>query len=185
LSVANLLKDIVTGNFTSAEQRIKDGWTGVSPRLQSFITQAEMDQGKILENLAATGAQDVLNGGLTTASFVAAALDIEAKGIAMEASWARTTIFAFLNIAVGDLQAQTAGTLAAKVKTQPKAVKLPLSQRQNEAEMALSIFSVARSVKAGGWLVSVRLPLSALRHILASLLGTDATDSQMRMGMMM
>jgi hypothetical protein len=125
VSVQNLLKDIVTGNFTSAEQRIKDWWSGVSPRLQAFITQSETDQGKILETLAATGAQDVINGGLSTASFVAAALDIESKGVAMEVTWARTTIFALLNIAVGDLQAQGVSAAPVAVPTDGQEAAAP------------------------------------------------------------
>ncbi len=106
MSVANLIKDILEGNFTSAEQRIKDWWSGVAPAIQNFLAKVESDEGKILTGLAQTAAQDVISGGLTTASFVAAALDVESKLVAQEIALARTDIFAALNMAVSFLQGQ-------------------------------------------------------------------------------
>lgn len=101
MSVANLLKDIFTGNFTNAEARIKDWWAGVSPSVQAFITKVETDEGKILTGLAETAAEDVIAGGLTTASFVAAAKDVEAKLISQNITMGQQDIYAAINIAVG------------------------------------------------------------------------------------
>lgn len=101
MSVANLLKDIFTGNFTSAEARIEDWWAGVSPSVQMFITKVETDEGKILTGLAETAAEDIISGGLTTASFVAAAKDIGNKLVAQNIAMGQQDIFAALNIAVG------------------------------------------------------------------------------------
>jgi hypothetical protein len=101
MSVANLLKDIFTGNFTSAAARIKDWWDGVAPSVQSFLTKIETDEGKILTGLAETAAEDVLSGGLTTASFVAAAKDVEGKLVSQNITMGQQDIFAALNIAVG------------------------------------------------------------------------------------
>lgn len=101
MSVANLLKDIFTGNFTSAAARVKDWWDGVSPSVQMFITKVETDEGKILTGLVDTAAEDVISGGLTTASFVAAAKDVGSKLLSQNITMGQQDIFAALNIAVG------------------------------------------------------------------------------------
>lgn len=108
MSVANLLGDIFSGNFTNAEARIKDWWSGVSPAIQAFITTAETDEGAILQSLVGVAAKDVLAGGFTTASFVAAIKDVGAQLLAKNITLANTTITAALNAEVG-LQASTAG----------------------------------------------------------------------------
>lgn len=108
MSVANLLKDVFTGNFTNAEARIKDWWSGVSPAIQAFITTAETDEGAILQSLVPIAAKDVLAGGLTTASFVAAIKDVGAQLLEKNVTLANTTITAALNAEVG-LQAAAAG----------------------------------------------------------------------------
>lgn len=108
MSLSNLLKDVFTGNFTSAEARLKDWWNGVSPGIQAFITKVESGEGKILQGLVVVAAQDVLAGGLTTASFVAAAKDVGSKLASQNITLAQTTIFAALNAEVG-AQASTAG----------------------------------------------------------------------------
>lgn len=100
MSVANLLGDIFSGNFTNAGARIKDWWSGVAPSVKVFINKVETDEGKILTGLAEVGAEDVLAGGLTTASFTAAAADIESKLISQNITMAKTDIFAAINIAV-------------------------------------------------------------------------------------
>lgn len=110
MSLSNLLKDVFTGNFTNAEARIKDWWNGVSPGIQAFIAKVETDEGKILQELVVVGAKDVLAGGLTTASFVAAAKDIGSQLAAKNITMAQTDIFAALNAEVGS-QAAAAGTV--------------------------------------------------------------------------
>lgn len=117
MSVANLLKDVFTGNFTNAEARIKDWWSDVSPSIQAFITTIESDEGKILQGLVEKAAQDVLAGGLTTASFVAAAKDVSAKLLAQNISMAQTDIFAALNAAVGHQAAAAAVPVATSTGT--------------------------------------------------------------------
>jgi len=101
MSLANLIKDVFSGNFTSAEARIKDWWSSLSPGIQAFVTTIETSEGKILQGLVVTAAQDVLTGGLTTASFVAAAKDVGTKLAAQNISLAQTTVFAALNSEVG------------------------------------------------------------------------------------
>lgn len=101
MSLANLIGDIFSGNFTSAEARIKDWWESLSPGLQAFVTKVETDEGKILQGLVVTAASDVLAGGFSTASFVAAAKDVGTKLLAQNVTMAQTTIFAALNAEVG------------------------------------------------------------------------------------
>ena len=100
MSLANLIGDIFSGNFTNAEARIKDWWNGVEPALQQFITTLETDEGKILQSLAVVAAQDVIAGGLTTASFVAAAKDVQGKLVAQNIQMGQQTVFAALNAIV-------------------------------------------------------------------------------------
>lgn len=101
MSLSNLIKDVFSGNFTNAEARIKDWWNGLQPGIQAFITTLETDEGKILQGLVTVAAQDVISGGLTTASFVAAAKDVGAKLASQNITLAQTTIFAALNAEVG------------------------------------------------------------------------------------
>ena len=101
MSLFNLVKDVFTGNFTNAEARIRDWWQGLSPSIQAFVTKIETNEGKILQGLVETAAQDVLTGGLTTASFVAAAKDVGNKLLAQNIVMAQTEVFAALNAAVG------------------------------------------------------------------------------------
>lgn len=105
MSLANLLGDIFSGNFTNAEKRIKDWWDSLSPGLQAFVTKVETDEGKILQGLVVVAAQDVLTGGFTTASFVAAAKDVGTKLAEQNITMAQTTIFAALNAEVGSAAA--------------------------------------------------------------------------------
>jgi hypothetical protein len=101
MSLSNLISDIFSGNFKSAESRIQDWWTSLSPGIQKFVQTIETNEGKILQGLVVTAAQDVISGGLTTASFVAAAKDVAAKLEAQNIAMAQTTIFAALNAEVG------------------------------------------------------------------------------------
>jgi predicted porin len=108
MSLANFLKDVFTGNETNALARLKNWWSGVSPGLQAVIVTAETDEGKILQSLVVTAAKDVLAGGFSTASFVAAAKDVGSQLIAQNITMANTLIFAALNAEVGT-QAAAAG----------------------------------------------------------------------------
>ena len=100
MSLSNFIGDILSGNFSHAEQRIKDWWGTVSPEIQSFIATLESNEGQILQGLVTTAAQDVITGGLTTASFVAAAKDVESKLVAQNITLGQQTIFAALNAVV-------------------------------------------------------------------------------------
>lgn len=102
MTLSNLIGDIFSGNFTSAEARIKDWWTSLSPGIQKFVTDIETNEGKILQGLVVVGAKDVLAGGFSTASFVAAAKDIGAKLASQNITMANTVIFAALNAEVGN-----------------------------------------------------------------------------------
>lgn len=105
MSLENFLGDVFTGNFTNAGKRLEDWWAGFSPLVKAFATKLATDEGKILEGLVVVAAQDVISGGLTTASFVAAAKDVGAKLAAQNITMAQTDIFAALNTAVGVSQA--------------------------------------------------------------------------------
>jgi hypothetical protein len=108
MSVANLLGDLFSGNFTNVEARIKNWWSGVSPAIQALIVTVETNEGQILQSLVPIAAKDVLAGGLTTASFVAAIKDVGAQLLEKNVIMANTTITAALNAEVGT-QAAAAG----------------------------------------------------------------------------
>lgn len=71
------------------------------PELQDFVTKAATEDGKILESLITVAANDVLSGGLTTASFVTAGKDVLAKLLAQNiATFNIQYIMALLNVKV-------------------------------------------------------------------------------------
>lgn len=101
MSLGNFLGDVFSGNFSNAYARLKDWWKTTLPSLKDFMNKAATDEGKILEGLISTAAQDVLAGGLTTASFVAAGKDVLAKLIAQNIStFNMQYVMALLNIEV-------------------------------------------------------------------------------------
>lgn len=103
MSVEETFEDVLHGNFSHAEARVADWWdNSLSPGFKLFITKAKTDEGKILQGLVVTGAQDVLAGGFTTASFVAAAMDVGSKLLAQNIVMLQTDIFAALNVEVAN-----------------------------------------------------------------------------------
>lgn len=101
MSVTNFFGDILTGNFSNAWARLENWWSNAMPELQDFLTKAATSEGQILEGLITVAAQDVIAGGFTTASFVAAGKDVLAKLIAQNiATFNIQYIMALLNIKV-------------------------------------------------------------------------------------
>lgn len=105
MSFSNFFSDLISGNFTNAESRFLDWWNGTaSPELKSFLGKVESSEGQILEGLVSTAAQDVVSGGFTTASFVAAGKDVLAKLLAENISTFNLQyVIAALNIKVAPL----------------------------------------------------------------------------------
>lgn len=101
MSVSSFFGDLLSGNFSNAIKRLEDWWATAMPELQDFVTKAATTEGQILEGLIAVAAQDVIAGGFTTASFVAAGKDVLAKLIAQNiATFNIQYIMALLNIKV-------------------------------------------------------------------------------------
>ena len=100
MSVEDVIVDVATGDFSDAERRLGQWWSGLGPELKAFVTTMATAQGQILQGLVVTAAKDVLTGGLTTASFTAAAADVQTKLVAQEISIGTQTVFAALNAAV-------------------------------------------------------------------------------------
>lgn len=74
--------DLFSGNFTGAYEDIVKGLQSLPAPVQAFIVKLEGDAGALLQTLAEAALQDVVAGGFTTASFVAAAKDVVSKGLA-------------------------------------------------------------------------------------------------------
>lgn len=121
MSVAQFFEDVVEGNESHALARLKDWWSGLAPELQSFLNTLETGEGKILQGLVATAAQDVLAGGLTTASFVAAAKDVEGKLVSQNITLGTQTVFAALNAVVASKVPVAAPVPAAEAPAAPEA----------------------------------------------------------------
>lgn len=104
MSVEETIEDVLEGNFTHAEARVENWWSGMPQWLRDFVSKAKTPQGQILTSVAEVGAQDVMNGGFTTASFLTAVSDMGAKLVAQEISFGQQELFAALNLAVNALK---------------------------------------------------------------------------------
>lgn len=104
MSIEELAEDVLHGNFAHAEQRIEDWYSGLPPWVQDFVTTAKTAQGQILTSLAEVAAQDVMNGGFTGASFLAAIADVGMKLAAQEISFGEQQIYAAVNLAAHALK---------------------------------------------------------------------------------
>ena len=98
--MTGFFKDLFSGNFTALEKDVSSAVNKLPPFAQSLITTLETDEGQILSGLVTTAATDVLLGGLTTASFTAAAKDVANKLVAQNITLGTQTIYAALNAAV-------------------------------------------------------------------------------------
>ena len=95
-----VLQDFFSGNFAKVETDIEKSLSNLPPWAQSLIGTLESDAGKLLSVAVTTAAQDVINGGLTTASFNAAAKDVAAKLTAQGTTMGTQIIYSALNAAV-------------------------------------------------------------------------------------
>ena len=107
MSVEQVLGDIVTGDFSDAETKISQWWSGLLPEIKAGLAVLASAEGQILQGLVVTAAKDVVSGGLTTASFVAAAKDVEGQLVAQNINLGKQTIFTALNAVVAGTNATT------------------------------------------------------------------------------
>jgi len=114
--MTGFLKDFFTGDFTSAWEDITSAFKKLPQPVQDFIVKLETDEGALLQSLAETALQDVIAGGFTTASFVAAGKDVVAKGLAQGKT-----------IAIGDAMAQL-NILAAAIRPAAAAPTAPTAE---------------------------------------------------------
>lgn len=77
--MTGFFKDLFAGDFNGVWQDIVSAFKKLPQPVQDFITRLEGDEGQLLQTLAATALQDVISGGFSTASFVAAGKDVVAK----------------------------------------------------------------------------------------------------------
>jgi len=100
MSVEQVVEDVVTGDFSDAEKKISQWWSGLIPEIQSVFQILASAEGQILQGLVITAAKDVISGGLTTVSFVSAAKDVEAQLVAQNIKLGTQTIFTALNAVI-------------------------------------------------------------------------------------
>lgn len=80
--MTGFFKDLFAGNFSGVWEDIVSAFQKLPQPVQDFIVRLEGDEGQLLQTLAEAALQDVVAGGFTTASFVAAAKDVVAKAAA-------------------------------------------------------------------------------------------------------
>ena len=80
--MTGFFKDLFNGDFTGVWEDVVSAFKKLPQPVQDFIAKLEGDEGQLLQTLAATALQDVIAGGFTTASFVAAGKDVVAKAAA-------------------------------------------------------------------------------------------------------
>jgi hypothetical protein len=81
--------------------KVKAWFTSLPTWLQSFVSKMATDEGAILDGLVTVAVKDIEAGGLSTASFVAAAKDVFAKLVAQNIStFTLQDVFTALNSAV-------------------------------------------------------------------------------------
>jgi len=117
--MTGFFKDLFSGNFSGALSDITSAFAKLPVPVQSFVTKVEDDTDNLIMGLAQTAYQDVVAGGLNTASFVAAGKDVVAKGLAQ----GKTILMSDAMVAV-NLVASSAG-LSAPVETPAPAAPSP------------------------------------------------------------
>jgi hypothetical protein len=98
----SFFSDLFSGNFAKAESDLTKGINSLPPWAKSFVTTLESDAGQLLSLAVNTAAQDVIKGGLTTASFKSAANDVAAKLTAQGTTMGTQIIYSALNAAVAE-----------------------------------------------------------------------------------
>ena len=102
--MTGFLKDFFTGDFVGAWNDIVSAFKKLPQPVQDFVIKLETDEGQVLQSLAEVAIQDVVAGGFTTASFVAAGKDVVAKGLAQGKTIAISDAMAQLNILAASLR---------------------------------------------------------------------------------
>lgn len=98
--VEQVLEDIVTGQESAALAKVESWWSNLLPEIEAEMKILASAEGQILQGLLPVAAQDVINGGLTTASFVAAGKDVISKLVAQNVNLGTQTVFSALNAVV-------------------------------------------------------------------------------------
>ena len=96
----SFFSDLFSGNFSAVEHDVSASIAKLPSWAQSLITTLESDEGQILNGLVTTAAQDVLAGGLTTASFSAAVKDVTNKLVSQNITMGTQVVYSALNAAV-------------------------------------------------------------------------------------
>lgn len=98
--MTGFLRDFFSGNFTAAEGDIAASLQKLPTWIKTLISTVESAEGSIAVSVAETGAKDILANGMSTASFTAAAADMETQLISQEINLGKQTVYSLLNAAV-------------------------------------------------------------------------------------
>jgi len=93
-----VFQDLMKGNFSAVISDFEKGFAKLPSPVQAYVVKVENDVEGLLVGLAKTAFQDVMTGGFSTASFVAAGKDIVAKGLAQGYTILMSDAMAMLNM---------------------------------------------------------------------------------------
>ena len=96
--MAGFFKDLFSGDFIAAWHDIVAAFEKLPKPVKDFIIRLEKDEGYLLQQLAQAALHDVVSGGFTTVSFVAAGKDIVIKALEQGKTIAISDAMAQLNI---------------------------------------------------------------------------------------
>ena len=96
--MTGFLKDFFTGDFATAWKDVTEAFKKLPQVEQDFITKLESDSWALIRSLADVAFKDVVAGGFTTASFVAAGKDVVAQAAAQGQTVAISDAVIQLNI---------------------------------------------------------------------------------------
>ena len=111
--------DIFSGNFSKVPADFAADIAGLPAPVQTFLVKIENDAEGLLMSLAQTAYNDVVAGGLTTASFVAAGKDVVAKAAAQGAAILMSDAMVAVNLVASSVGVKTAAP--ALVEPEPTA----------------------------------------------------------------
>jgi hypothetical protein len=98
-----VLQDFFNGNFSAVWDDIIKGFHKLPKPVQDFIVKLESDEGQLLQTLAEAALAGVIQGGFSTAAFVAAGKSIVAQAAAQGKTILISDAMAQINILAAPL----------------------------------------------------------------------------------
>lgn len=102
--MTGFFKDLFNGDFPGVWQDILSAFKKLPQPVQDFIIKLESDEGQLMQQLCSVAVKDVVSGGFSTASFIAAGKDVVAQALAQGKTIGISDAIAELNIIASPLR---------------------------------------------------------------------------------